>query len=318
METENVLRPTAFDSFIGQQKIVRQLKTHVLAEKLRKERGDASYLDHMVFEGNAGLGKTSLAFVIGKELEAKVKVMQGVSIEHQGQLVANILSLEEGDIFFIDEIHALSKSLQDALLTIMEDFRLDITPPDADPISITLPRFTLIGATTEIGTLQTPLKDRFIHKFKLLRYTVDELTEILVRSCNLLLTTYDDEALKFIAGASRGTPRIANNILKKVRNYADVYNNNHISLSIAKDALNDASIEESGLEESDRQYINALLEAKKPLGIKTISGMLAIDIKTIENDIESFLLFHGLIEKNPKGRILSEKGMRVAKGELNL
>lgn len=318
MDIENILRPTAFDSYIGQKPTVKQLKTHVIAEQIRKERGVESFLDHIMFEGSAGLGKTSLAFVIAKELGSNLKVMQGTSIEHQGQLVANILNLEEGDVFFVDEIHALKPPVQEALLSIMEDFRMDITPTDGEPISMSVPKFTLIGATTEVGKLKQPLQARFVHSFTLQRYTVDELTTILERSAKLLHCEYDLDALSYLAGASRGTPRIANNLLKKARNYADVYNNNHLDLKTATDALNDASIEESGFEESDRKYINALLEAKKPIGLKTLSGILSMDIKTIENNIESFLLEHGLIEKHPRGRILSEKGMRVAKGELKL
>ncbi|CAH7376625.1 Holliday junction ATP-dependent DNA helicase RuvB [Vibrio chagasii] len=313
MEIDNILRPTAFDGYIGQGSIVRQLKTHVLAEKKRKERGVTSTLDHIMLEGGAGLGKTSIAAVIAKEIGANLKIMQGTSIEHLGHLASNIMSLEEGDVFFIDEVHALKPALEEALFSILEDFRMDITPDEGQPLNISLPRFTMIGATTELGKLKEPFIDRFTHRFTMEKYTPEELSAIIKRSASILECEITNEAADYLSGASRGIPRVANNLLKKARNYAEVFNDNLLDLETATNSLTEASIEESGLTSNDRKYLQALYDQGKPVGLKTLSGILAMDIKTIENKVEHFLLEQGFIEKQPRGRALSPKGNEYMK-----
>lgn len=310
MSKDKSLRPSFFNEYIGQNNIIRQLKTFTKATQLRKEKGWSGILDHMIFEGSAGLGKTSIAFVIANEMNSDIKITQGTSMESVADLVSNIINLEEGDIFFIDEIHALKGHIEEALYSIMEDFRLDILPqtPNSKPISVGLPKFTLIGATTEMGKIKKPLQDRFVHKFTLERYTIDELSSIIIKSSELLECDIDNESAELLASYSRGVPRVANNLLRKTVHYADVFNESIINTNIVELSLRESQITLGGLDTNDRIYLKSL-EGGSPIGLKTITSMTNIDEYTIENNIEPYLLENGYVEKRSRGRVITEKGL---------
>lgn len=305
--TEKSLRPTCFDEYIGQEKIIKQLKIHIGGEKIRRENGTQDAPEHLLFEGPAGLGKTSIAFVIANELGSKVRVMQAPTIQKIGDLLANVSVLDEGDVLFIDEIHSLSKEVSEALYSVAEDFRFDITA-DGKVLNIPLPHFTLVGATTDLGKLAIPLQDRFTHKFTLQKYTESELIEIILRSAKVLGYEIEIDAARALAQCAKGTPRIANNLLKKTRNYAEL-NNRVITHALAIEALSDAGVNVFGLGINDVKYLTCLFDKAKPVGLKTLSGMTSIDEKTVENTIEPFLLENGFIEKHPRGRIITDKGV---------
>lgn len=305
--SEKSLRPTGFEEYIGQPRAIKQLKVHVGAVKARQAKGEEEVLEHVMFEGQAGLGKTSLAFVVANELGSKLRVMQAKSLEKAGDLVANISCLEHGDVLFLDEIHSLDPSVAEILYSVMEDFRLDITA-DGRVLNIPLPHFTLIGATTDFGKLKKPLQERFTHKVTLLRYTDSELIEIIERSAPILGYEIERDAAELIAKRAKGTPRTANSILKIARNYAEL-NGGVITVPVTKEALEDADISEDGLRTNDVRYLTCLFESGKPIGLTTLSGMTGIDIKTVETTVEPYLLENGFIEKLPRGRCLTKRGV---------
>lgn len=305
-EYEISLRPATFDDYIGQSKVKQNLKVFIEAAKIRGET-----LDHVLFYGPPGLGKTTLANIIASEMGANIKMTAAPMIEKAGDLAAILTNLQEGDALFIDEIHRLSPAIEEILYPAMEDFRLDIiigSGPAAQTIKIDLPKFTLIGATTKAGSISAPLRDRFGMHFRLQFYEPDELSQIVKRAAEKLKKTCDKNASFEIARRSRGTPRIALRLLKRIRDFAEVAGENAISHERAKEALNLLGVNELGFDELDIRYLRMLFEARRrPLGLSTIAAGLSEDEGTIEDIIEPYLLAHGYIERTAKGRIASAK-----------
>ena len=300
---ENSLRPQSLDEYIGQNKVKENMKIYIEAAKKRKEA-----LDHCLFYGPPGLGKTTIANIIANEMKSNIKITSGPAIEKPGDLAAILTTLSENDVLFIDEIHRLSKNVEEILYPALEDFTLDIvigTGPSAKSIRIDLPHFTLIGATTKAGSLTTPLRDRFgiIHKLEL--YSPDELSIIVKRSAKILEIEIDDVSAMEIERRSRGTPRIANRLLKRVRDYASVLGNGEITLKITKHALNQLEIDELGLDETDRRILEIMINQYqgRPVGIETIATTLGDEVDTIEDVYEPYLIQIGFIARTPRGRM---------------
>jgi len=300
------IRPKRFSEYVGQKKIIENLKIFVEAAKLRNEP-----LDHTLFYGPPGLGKTTLANIISNEMNVNIKSTSGPVIEKPGDLAAILTNLSEGDVLFIDEIHRLHSSVEEILYPAMEDFQLDIVigqGPSARTIKIDLPKFTLVGATTRIGLLTSPLRDRFGMVFKLDFYSEDELIIIIKRGSTILNCIIEEEASIEIAKRSRGTPRIAHRILRRVRDFAQVMNNGIISKEIAKFGLERLDIDDNGLDKSDRLYLKTIIEKYDggPVGLDTLSATLSEEKDTIEDVIEPYLIFRGFIKKTPRGRIATK------------
>ncbi len=300
---ENTLRPKVLSEYIGQEKVKENMKIYIEAAKKRKEP-----LDHVLLYGPPGLGKTTLASIIANEMKSNIKITSGPAIEKPGDLAAILTNLTQYDVLFIDEIHRLSKSIEEILYPALEDYTLDIVigkGPSAKSIRIDLPKFTLIGATTKAGSLTTPLRDRFgiIHRLEL--YNIEDLTTIVKRSANILEIAIDDISAEEIARRSRGTPRIANRLLKRVRDYAMVLGDGAISLKIAKHALNSLEIDELGLDEIDRKLLETMIATYhgKPVGIETLATTIGEEIETIEDVYEPYLIQIGFIARTPRGRI---------------
>ncbi|EDM23072.1 Holliday junction branch migration DNA helicase RuvB [Caminibacter mediatlanticus] len=306
---EKSLRPQNLDEYIGQEQIKKNLKVFIEAAKKRNES-----LDHMLFFGPPGLGKTTLANIIANEMNANIKTISAPMLEKSGDLAAILTNLEEGDILFIDEIHRLKAAIEEVLYSAMEDFRLDIvigSGPAAQTIKLDVAKFTLIGATTRAGMLSNPLRDRFGMSFRLNFYNEEELALIIKLASKKLNYEIKDDAAKEIAKRSRGTPRIALRLLKRIRDFAEVENKKIIDLKIAKYGLDELGINEYGFDELDIRFLRLLVEAKKPLGLSTIAAALSEDEDTIEEVIEPFLIANGFIEKTPKGRIATRKSYEV-------
>ena len=300
---ENTLRPKTLEDYIGQDKVKENMKVYIEAAKKRKEP-----LDHCLFYGPPGLGKTTLSTIISNEMNSNIKITSGPAISKAGDLAALLTNLSEFDILFIDEIHRLSKSVEEILYPALEDFSLDIIigkGPSARSIRLDLPKFTLIGATTKAGALTTPLRDRFgiIHRLEL--YSPEDLKKIVKRSSGILNVNIDDESTLEIARRSRGTPRIANRLLKRVRDYAAVLGNGEINLKITKHALNKLEIDELGLDETDRKMLEMMIVqySGRPVGVETIATSLGEEIDTIEDVYEPYLIQIGFIARTPRGRI---------------
>ncbi|NLK67197.1 MAG: Holliday junction branch migration DNA helicase RuvB [Campylobacteraceae bacterium] len=311
-EYETSLRPTSFDEYIGQQKTKQNLKVFIEAAKKRGES-----LDHTLFYGPPGLGKTTLAHIISYEMEANIKITAAPMIEKAGDLAAILTNLEEGDILFIDEIHRLSSAIEEILYPAMEDFRLDIiigSGPAAQTIKIDIPKFTLIGATTKAGMISAPLRDRFGISFRLEFYSPEELALIVQKASIKLGKKASLEASLEIAKRSRGTPRVALRLLKRTRDFADVNDESTISLERAKSSLNELGVNELGFDEVDLKYLNILFDAKgKAMGLNTISAAMSEDEGTIEDIIEPYLLANGYIQRTAKGRIATYKSYESLK-----
>ncbi|PKZ29742.1 Holliday junction branch migration DNA helicase RuvB [Campylobacter ureolyticus] len=311
-EYEVSLRPLNFDEYIGQEKIKQNLKVFIGAAKKRSE-----VLDHTLFYGPPGLGKTTLAHIISNEMNANIKITAAPMIEKAGDLAAILTNLEEGDVLFIDEIHRLSSSIEEILYPAMEDFRLDIiigSGPAAQTIKIDIPKFTLIGATTKAGMISAPLRDRFGISFRLEFYSPDELASITQKASLKLNKSIDKDASLEIAKRSRGTPRIALRLLKRIRDFADINDEENISLNRAKTSLDELGVNELGFDELDLKYLGILFEAnKKPLGLNTISAALSEDEGTIEDVIEPYLLANSYIQRTAKGRIATYKSYEMLK-----
>ena len=278
------------------------MKIYIEAAKKRKEA-----LDHCLFYGPPGLGKTTISGIIANEMHSKIKITSGPAIEKPGDLAGLLTNLEEYDVLFIDEIHRLSKTVEEILYPALEDYVLDITigkGPEAKSIRLDLPKFTLIGATTKAGALTTPLRDRFGIVQKLELYSVEDLSTIVKRSSKILKTEIDDASCTEIARRSRGTPRIANRLLKRVRDYALVLGDGRINLKITKHALNQLEIDEIGLDETDRKMLSMMIVQYdgRPVGIEALASSLGEEIDTIEDVYEPYLLQIGFIARTPRGR----------------
>ncbi len=301
---ENSLRPASLDEYIGQDKVKENMKIYIEAAKKRGEP-----LDHCLFYGPPGLGKTTISTIIANEMHSNIKITSGPAIEKPGDLAAILTNLSEYDVLFIDEIHRLSKSVEEILYPALEDFTLDIVigkGPSSKSIRLDLPKFTLIGATTKAGSLTTPLRDRFgiIHRLEL--YSIEDLSTIVKRSSKILNIEIEKEAAVEIARRSRGTPRIANRLLKRVRDYAMVLGNGKIDLEIAKHALNKLEIDELGLDEIDRKLLESMIiqYGGRPVGIEALAVTIGEEVDTIEDVYEPYLIQIGFIARTLRGRMV--------------
>ena len=298
---EVTLRPDAWNEYIGQDQIKKNLSVFIQASKKRQEA-----LDHVLFFGPPGLGKTTLALIIANEMNANIKVTAAPMIEKSGDLAAILTNLEEGDVLFIDEIHRLSPAVEEILYSSMEDFRIDIiigSGPAAQTVKIDLPRFTLIGATTRAGMLSNPLRDRFGMSFRMQFYDSNELAKIIVQASNKLGKEILNEASMEIAKRSRGTPRIALRLLRRVRDFADVAEELHINHARTQYALNELGINSHGFDEMDLRLLNLLVSANgRAMGLSTIAASLSEDEGTVEDVLEPYLIANGYLERTAKGR----------------
>jgi holliday junction DNA helicase RuvB len=301
-DIEKVLRPISFDDFTGQYKVVENLKIFVQAAKQREET-----LDHVLLHGPPGLGKTTLSYIIGNEMGVSVKTTSGPVLDKPGDLAGLLTNLEQGDILFIDEIHRLSPIVEEYLYSAMEDYKIDImidSGPNARTVQIELNHFTLIGATTRSGLLTAPLRARFGINARLEYYDTKLLTNILLRSSDILKTPISDEGAYEIARRSRGTPRIANALLRRTRDFAQVKGNGSIDTEIAQFALDALNVDENGLDEMDNKILRVLVEkfGGGPVGLKTIATAVGEDEGTIEEVYEPFLIQEGYLKRTPRGR----------------
>lgn len=304
---EKTIRPDSIDEYIGQTEVKENLKIYIDAAKMRDES-----LDHVLLYGPPGLGKTTLANIIAAEMGTNIKTASGPSIEKSGDLAAILSTLEEGDILFIDEIHRIPRYIEEILYPAMEDFKLDIivgSDSSSRNIRIDLPPFTLVGATTRSGDLSSPLRDRFGIVARLEYYTEDELTEIVKRTGRVLNTTIDDDAAHELAKRSRGTPRIANRLFKRVRDFAQVLGDGNINLKIAKIALDKLKVDKLGLDSTDYNLLKSIIEKFNggPVGIEAIASSIGEEQSTIEDVYEPYLLQTGLLKRTSRGRVVTEK-----------
>ncbi len=306
-EFELKIRPHDFENYIGQERIKKNLQLAITAAKKRED-----VLDHVLLYGPPGLGKTTMAMVIAHEMGAQIRITSGPAIERAGDLASILTNLQDGDILFIDEIHRLHRSIEEVLYSAMEDYKLDIMlgkGPSARSLRLDLPKFTLIGATTRTGALAAPLRDRFGHIHRLEFYTPDEVQQIIARAAGILGVKIDAPAALRLAERSRLTPRIANRLLKRVRDYADVNGDGIVDTDISTKALALLEIDELGLDPADRMILVSIIDnyAGGPVGIETIAAMTAEERSTIEDFIEPYLLQIGLLERTPRGRKVTPK-----------
>ena len=306
------LRPTNFAEYIGQERLKKNLKIAIAAVK---KRNDGTTLDHVLLYGPPGLGKTTMANVIAHELGSNLRVTSGPAIERAGDLASILTNLQNGDVLFIDEIHRLRRAVEEILYSAMEDYKLDIVigkGPAARSVRLDLPHFTVIGATTRTGSLAGPLRDRFGITHRLEYYNESEIGQIIARTANILGTEISEEATATLAARSRLTPRIANRLMKRVRDFADVHGDGSVNFEIATKALNLMEIDPLGLDPADRNMLQLMLDnyGNRPVGLTTIAALTGDEATTIEDYYEPFLIQLGFIEKTPRGRIVTEKAKR--------
>lgn len=309
-ELEQTLRPHDFENYIGQERLKKNLKLSIGAAKKRGEP-----IDHVLLYGPPGLGKTTMATVIANEMGAQIRVTSGPAIERAGDLASLLTNLQDGDILFIDEIHRLHRVVEEVLYSAMEDFKLDIMlgkGPSARSLRLDLPKFTIIGATTRTGALAAPLRDRFgiIHRLEF--YDPKEIQQIIKRASGILNVKIDDPASEILSGRARLTPRIANRLLKRVRDYADMNGDGMIDKTTAVKALNLLEIDELGLDPADRHLLNTIIEHHNggPVGVETISALIAEDRTNIEDFYEPYLMQIGLLERTPRGRKVTARAWK--------
>ena len=309
-ELDNSLRPKDFENYIGQDRLKKNLLLAITAAKKRDEP-----IDHVLLFGPAGLGKTTMATVIANEMGRAVRITSGPAIERAGDLASILTNLEDNDILFIDEIHRLHRSVEEVLYSAMEDFKLDIVlgkGPSAKSLRLDLPKFTVIGATTRTGSLAAPLRDRFGLQHRLEFYSDEEIARIIRRAAKILKVDIDKAASEYLARRARLTPRIANRLLKRVRDYAEVHGKGRVNLEIAKKAMAMLEIDELGLDPADRKVLITIIDnhAGGPVGVSTLAAMTGDERSTIEDFFEPYLLQIGLIERTPRGRKATPKAYK--------
>lgn len=303
---EKGLRPSSLDQYVGQEKAKNNLKIFIEAAKSRNEP-----LDHVLFYGPPGLGKTTLSTIIANEMGVNIKITSGPAIEKPGEMAVILNNLSENDILFIDEIHRLNRQVEEVLYPAMEDYSIDIMigkGQGARSIRLDLPKFTLVGATTRAGLLTAPLRDRFGVINKLEFYTIDELKQIIIRSAGLLNVEIDEQGAVEMARRSRGTPRLANRLLKRVRDFAQVKYDGKITYEVANDALNLLEVDKLGLDKGDRSILETIIYkfAGGPVGLDTLAAALGEDAGTLEDVYEPYLIQNGFIQRTPRGRVVTD------------
>lgn len=308
LQNDNILRPSCLKDYIGQDEAKRNLSVFMAASLKRKEP-----LEHLLLHGAPGLGKTTLAFIIAREFGSQIKVTSGPAIEKQGDLAALLTNLQQGDVLFIDEIHRLRPAIEEILYSAMEDFCLDLVVgkgPSARSIRLSLPRFTLIGATTKLSSISSPLRDRFGNVIKLEFYSEENISEIIQRSSTLLNLEIDKDAALKLAKSSRRTPRIANRLLRRARDLSEVNNHERITLRAVEETMRMLGIDELGLDSTDRKLMSILIDKFEggPVGLSTLSAATNEEEATIEDIYEPFLMQLGFLQRTPRGRLLTEKG----------
>ncbi|OGM98359.1 MAG: Holliday junction DNA helicase RuvB [Candidatus Yanofskybacteria bacterium RIFCSPLOWO2_01_FULL_41_34] len=307
---DQALRPKTFNEYIGQNSIKENLKVVIGAAKKRKEP-----IEHLLLHGPSGLGKTTLAYLIAKELGTSIKITSGTALEKAGDVGSILTGLNDGDVLFIDEVHRLNKMVEEVIYPAMENFKLDIVigkGNSAKTLQIDLPRFTLIAATTKISLLSAPFRSRFGVSFRLDFYKDEDIEKIISRSAELLNIKIDKPAIKIVAASSRFTPRVANRLLKRVRDYAQIKDLNYVNETLAKESLKMLEIDHKGLEETDRKILLAIAEKFDggPVGLKSIAAAISEEEGTIEDVYEPYLMQMGFLSRTPKGRIITSNGLR--------